>query len=87
MHHQKTLCNNLRANLSLLLKAIWVFYSTSKAIQSTGTKVVRDRKVYDIICENICLFMKSVETYGTIITTILGVIRGMLWLAGTELDS
>ena len=47
--------SNLRAKLSNTLKAIWLFYPTSKALQSSSAKTVRqDReckiymKIYEI---------------------------------------
>ena len=44
---QKTY-SNLRAKLSNTLKAVWVFYPNSKALQSRGAKTVRYNRGFKI---------------------------------------
>ena len=39
--HCQEIYSNLRAKLSSTLKAIWVFYPTTKTFQSRGAKTVR----------------------------------------------
>lgn len=49
----------------------WVFYFTSKSLQSRGDNTVRQGrcKMY------MKIYMQSIEIYGTIITTIFGGVK------------